>query len=532
VPADPAARLARVYGGQWQCAGDELMQTKTDSELSALSFGDYGWRDLDLSLEVFTPDVAGEGVFVSFNVPQDEFKFRSLRLGVVNRELHHITDLNNGKIVLQKAEDLLPDWHKVEVKLRGSRCECRVDGVLQFESHDDPAFVGGCIGLGTYKTAGRFRNIVVKSGGGTGDLWTGLPTIPAEFAPLPGMPENAAAPARAAPPKAVADDGFVPLFNGKDLTGWETHAAQPGDWQVKDGLLVGRGGLSYLYSKRDDLQNVHVRLKARVTAGGNSGVIVRSTYGIKAGSNAPHGYEAAIEDGRVDVGTGGLYIIEDGVVRVKSEGSSFAPGKFFTLEVIAQGNDIEVKVNGWTTAKYTAQDAHGPGGRLALQCHNAKTVIEFESIEIKPLDAKADQAQGDHPADAKRFGGRFYKFFAESHSWHEACRRCVALGGRLAIVNSGAENDFLTELVREQGKPAGRDTAWLGATDELDEGVWKWVDGQGMNYINWDLEFKQPNNKDKIEHYLVLWLRNNGKWSDQSNVSKQFNPGFICQWEK
>src|SRR5207248_4149940 len=38
--------------------------------------------------------------------------------------------------------------------------------------------------------------------------------------------------------KVVADkDGFVPLFNGKDLDGWKTHDEQPGDWNAADGAL-------------------------------------------------------------------------------------------------------------------------------------------------------------------------------------------------------------------------------------------------------------------------------------------------------
>jgi uncharacterized protein (TIGR03067 family) len=41
----------------------------------------------------------------------------------------------------------------------------------------------------------------------------------------------------AAPPK---DQGFVPLFNGHDLTGWKTHPNRPGGWTVEDGLLTGR----------------------------------------------------------------------------------------------------------------------------------------------------------------------------------------------------------------------------------------------------------------------------------------------------
>src|ERR1700756_3955244 len=37
------------------------------------------------------------------------------------------------------------------------------------------------------------------------------------------------------------EEGWVQLFNGKDLTGWKTHPNNPGHWEVKDGVIVGRG---------------------------------------------------------------------------------------------------------------------------------------------------------------------------------------------------------------------------------------------------------------------------------------------------
>ena len=33
------------------------------------------------------------------------------------------------------------------------------------------------------------------------------------------------------------EEGFVPLFNGRDLTGWEGNAKL---WVVEDGMLIGR----------------------------------------------------------------------------------------------------------------------------------------------------------------------------------------------------------------------------------------------------------------------------------------------------
>src|SRR5205085_7772858 len=40
-------------------------------------------------------------------------------------------------------------------------------------------------------------------------------------------------------------DGWVPLFNGKDLSGWKTHDLEPGNWRVEDGAIVGRGDKSF-----------------------------------------------------------------------------------------------------------------------------------------------------------------------------------------------------------------------------------------------------------------------------------------------
>lgn len=50
--------------------------------------------------------------------------------------------------------------------------------------------------------------------------------------------------------------GWVSLVNRKDLTGWKTHAAAPGDWRVEDGILIGRGPkVSHLYTERSDYED-------------------------------------------------------------------------------------------------------------------------------------------------------------------------------------------------------------------------------------------------------------------------------------
>ena len=41
--------------------------------------------------------------------------------------------------------------------------------------------------------------------------------------------------------QAAGDDGFVPLFNGKDLTGWHNVNCAPGTFYVKDGMIITTG---------------------------------------------------------------------------------------------------------------------------------------------------------------------------------------------------------------------------------------------------------------------------------------------------
>src|SRR5262249_36987338 len=64
---------------------------------------------------------------------------------------------------------------------------------------------------------------------------------------------------------------WVRLFNGKDLSGWRTHPDQPGSWRVEEGLLVGRGPQSHLFSGRGDFENFHLRVEVMINNGGGNG---------------------------------------------------------------------------------------------------------------------------------------------------------------------------------------------------------------------------------------------------------------------
>jgi hypothetical protein len=78
-----------------------------------------------------------------------------------------------------------------------------------------------------------------------------------------------------APHASRLNEGFVPLFNGTDRTGWKPLLSQTTTWQVENGILVGqnnpagrRGWGGLLITNRDNFRNFHLRVE--VLAGRNN----------------------------------------------------------------------------------------------------------------------------------------------------------------------------------------------------------------------------------------------------------------------
>jgi WD40 repeat protein/serine/threonine protein kinase len=178
---------------------------------------------------------------------------------------------------------------------------------------------------------------------------------------------------------------WVQLFNGRDLTGWKEHPDQRGDWQVVDGILTGRGPKrSHLFSERGDFENFHARVEARFKAGSDSGFEFRSAFALTPGG-WPDGYEAQITHGPDPLGqeTGSLCNYS------KVHLPLFPADTWFTLEVIAQGNHIVIKVDNQTTVDFVDGNRSHRKGHFALQVMAAGTVVEFRKIEVMAFPGSA-----------------------------------------------------------------------------------------------------------------------------------------------
>ena len=72
----------------------------------------------------------------------------------------------------------------------------------------------------------------------------------------------------------VAAENWKPLFNGKDLSGWE-HVG-PGTFLVEDGMLKTQGGMGLLWYTREKIGNAVLRVVYKTSHPvDNSGVFIR-----------------------------------------------------------------------------------------------------------------------------------------------------------------------------------------------------------------------------------------------------------------
>ncbi len=188
-----------------------------------------------------------------------------------------------------------------------------------------------------------------------------------------------------------------PLFNGKDLGGWE-HVG-PGKMVVEGGLLRTEGGMGLLWYTREAFGDCTIRVVYKATSKvSNSGVFVRIAdkpddewYAVH------HGYEVQICDGADEYHrTGAIYSMSRATLASKV-------GEWNTMEITLEGKRVRVRVNGVQVQDFDPETAkiperkkdfepeRGPRperGYIGLQNHDdyAKgTQVYFKEVSIRPL---------------------------------------------------------------------------------------------------------------------------------------------------
>ena len=202
---------------------------------------------------------------------------------------------------------------------------------------------------------------------------------------------------------AQAEDGFVPLFDGKSLDGWTTLPG--GTWKVADGAIVGtqdsnekRHGMLLSNKQYGDFV---VRLKYK-SLEGNSGFYFRVQKVDHAVS--VKGFQAEIDADGKDVG--GLYetLGRAWVVQTTPEDvkTYYKDKDWNEMTISAIGGDVTVTVNGVQTAAIK-DDPSPRAGYFGMQLHGGQNMhVLFRDVEIKELPVSVQPVISEKIHDTSR----------------------------------------------------------------------------------------------------------------------------------
>ncbi|MEJ2501957.1 MAG: DUF1080 domain-containing protein [Gemmatimonadota bacterium] len=190
----------------------------------------------------------------------------------------------------------------------------------------------------------------------------------------------------------------IRLFNGRDLSGWQSflveEASMEDVWSVEDGILIGQGDpQGYLYTE-NDFENFRLVVEWRWPGTpGNSGVLMRITGEPMM---LPNAVEAQLQSGNAGdmYGFQGFRIGGDedrlseipvpGWRLAKIAGNENEPGAWNRYEITVDGDRITLVVNGERVNEATGCDVRP--GRIGLQSEGG--VIHFRTVTLTPLDGR------------------------------------------------------------------------------------------------------------------------------------------------
>ncbi|MDF1812015.1 MAG: sulfatase-like hydrolase/transferase [Verrucomicrobiales bacterium] len=202
-------------------------------------------------------------------------------------------------------------------------------------------------------------------------------------------------------------DGFVRIFDGKSLRQWDGDKKY---WSVKEGAITGvtDGSLKmnrFISWKHSTIKNFDLRMKVKISAGGNSGLQYRGQSRPELGRDIVSGYQCDIvantpkyngmlyeERGRRILSHTGEKVVIDpdgqpwvtGLLPFKE----FAPEQWREYRVLVRGNHHQHWIDGYPTADLIDLDEKGRAleGVLAMQVHVGPAMkVQFKDIRIKHL---------------------------------------------------------------------------------------------------------------------------------------------------
>jgi putative membrane-bound dehydrogenase-like protein len=207
------------------------------------------------------------------------------------------------------------------------------------------------------------------------------------------------------------DAGFVSIFDGKSLEGWD---GNPKFWREEEGSITGQTtpenptrGNTFLIWRGGEVGDFELRLKYRIV-GGNSGVQYRSEEvekwvikGYQADFDASNRFAGILyeERGRGILANRGKKVVIDENGTKRDVGTTTPEREIVDAikkedwneyVIVARGNHLTHSINGRVTVDVTDnQVSHRKmSGLLALQLHQGEPMkVQFKEIQLKKIDS-------------------------------------------------------------------------------------------------------------------------------------------------
>ncbi len=195
----------------------------------------------------------------------------------------------------------------------------------------------------------------------------------------------------------AGEEGWIPLFDGKSLSGWKA-SENAGTWKVIDGALAADGPRSHLFYTGPvaDASFKNFELTAEVLARprANSGLFFHTRY--QPSGFPAQGFEVQVNNTALGEGTyrerkktGSLYGVRNVYKALARD------DEWFQLRVSVRGKQVRIWVNDALAVDYVEPDPplkhpEGEGrvlgrGTFALQGHDPGSRVFFRRLMVRPL---------------------------------------------------------------------------------------------------------------------------------------------------
>ncbi|MCC6144024.1 MAG: DUF1080 domain-containing protein, partial [Candidatus Hydrogenedentes bacterium] len=215
-----------------------------------------------------------------------------------------------------KADKPIGEWNHFRIRMIGEKVTVWLNGVLvvddvvleNYWNRDKPIYPSGPIELQNHGSTLWFKNLCINE-----------------------IPRG---------------EGWKPLFNGVDLTGWEQIGGEQKNWFAENGLLYTEGEGGWL-STTEQYGDFELELEFKVPEGGNSGVFIRAP---REGNPAFEGSEIQVLDDYADEYkdlkpsqyTGSVYATVAPSRRVTLPANTWEK-----MRIRAEGSKVSVWLNGF-----------------------------------------------------------------------------------------------------------------------------------------------------------------------------------------